>query len=183
MIEGLNHAVNFGIEFFRQQEVSISCTEKEVKLVTGSKGQERLTRLCSAYGKPFPFMIKGRRGDEENKKYTQILPAVWKAEKREPKVNCIDEEEEVVERKVWGAEKITIPAGSAKLVKVRTEGNWTGEGVVELLPLEDQEKGRNILLLENAYNLSGSVQAIYVENHADECVELCVGQKLGIVCV
>ena len=31
MIEGLNHAVNFGIEFFRQQEVSISCTEKEVK--------------------------------------------------------------------------------------------------------------------------------------------------------
>ena len=61
VIEGLNHAVNFGIEFFRQQEVSISCTEKEVKLVTGSKGQERLTRLCSAYGKPFPFMIKGRQ--------------------------------------------------------------------------------------------------------------------------
>ena len=26
---------------------------------TGSKGQERLTRLCSAYGKPFPFMITG----------------------------------------------------------------------------------------------------------------------------
>ena len=38
--------------------MSISCTEKEVKLVTGSGGQERLTRLCSAYGKPFPFMIK-----------------------------------------------------------------------------------------------------------------------------
>ena len=31
MIEGLNHAVNFRIEFFLQQEVSISCTEKEVK--------------------------------------------------------------------------------------------------------------------------------------------------------
>ena len=76
--------MNFGIEFFRQQEVSISCTEKEVKLVTGSKGQERLTRLCSAYGKPFPFIIKGRRVDKENKKYTQILPVVWKAEKREP---------------------------------------------------------------------------------------------------
>jgi len=57
MIEGLNHAVNFGIEFFRQQEVSISHTVKEVKLVTGSEGQERLTRLSSAYGNPFPFMI------------------------------------------------------------------------------------------------------------------------------
>ena len=67
------------------------------------------------------------------------------------------------------------------MVKVRTEGNWTGEGVVESLPLEDQEKGRNILLPENVYNLSGSVQAIYVENHADECVELCVGQKLGMI--
>ena len=68
VIEGLNHAVNFGIEFFRQQEVSISCTEKEVKLVTGSKGKERLTRLCSANGKPFPFMIKGRRVDKVYKK-------------------------------------------------------------------------------------------------------------------
>jgi hypothetical protein len=167
--------VNFGIEFFRQQEVSISCTEKEVKLVTGSKGQERLTILCSAYGKPFPFMNKGRRVDKENKNYTQ------KAEKRETEVNHIDTVEEVVERKLWAAEKVTIPAGSAKLVKVRTEGNWTGAGVVELLPLEDQEKGRNILLPENAYNLSGSVQAKYEENHAEECVELCVGQKLGTI--
>ena len=53
-------------------------------------------------------------------------------------------------------------AGSAKLVKARTEGNWTGAGVVESLPLGDQEKGRNILLPENAYDLSGSVQAVYV---------------------
>ena len=96
-----------------------------MKLVTGSKGQERLTRLCSAYGKPFPFMIKGQRVvEKENKKYTQILLA----EKREPEVNHIDAEEELVGRKLWVAEKITIPAGSAKLVKVRTEGNWTGEG-------------------------------------------------------
>ena len=44
-IEGLNHAVIFGIEFFRQQEVSISCSDKKVKLVAGSKGQERLTNI------------------------------------------------------------------------------------------------------------------------------------------
>ena len=154
VIEGLNHAVKFGIEFFHQQEVSISYIEKEVKLVTGSKGQERLTRLCSAYGKPFPFMIKGRRVEKENKTYALILPVVWKAEKPEPEVNHIDPKEEVVERKLWAAEKITIPAGSAKLVTVRTEGNWTGAGVVESLPSEEQEKGRNILLPENAYNLS-----------------------------
>ena len=29
VIEGLNHAVNFGIEFLRQQEESISCMEKK----------------------------------------------------------------------------------------------------------------------------------------------------------
>ena len=107
--------------------MSISCTEKEVKLVTRSKGQERLTRLFSAYGKPFPFMIKGRRVDKETKKYAQILPAVWKAERREPEVNNISTAEEVVERKLWAAEKVNIPAGSAKLVKVRTEGNWTAQ--------------------------------------------------------
>ena len=112
VIEGLNHAVNLGIEFFRQQDVSISCTEKEVKLITGNKGQERLTRLFSAYGKPFPFMIIGRRVDNETKKYAQVLPAVWKAERREPEVNSISALEEVLGRKLWSAEK------------VRTEGNW-----------------------------------------------------------
>jgi len=90
--------------------VSISCTEKEVKLVTGSKGQERLTRLCSAYEKPFPFMIKGRRVDKEAKNYVQVLPSVGKAERREPEVNNISPVEEVLERKLWSAEKISIPA-------------------------------------------------------------------------
>ena len=93
----------------------------------------------------------------------------------------ISSEEEVVERKLWSAENISIPAGSAKLVKVRTDGNWKGAGVVESLPLEDQEKGRKVLLPENAYDLSGSAQEMYVENHAEECVELCVGQKLGTI--
>ena len=69
--ERIKFLVNFGIEFFRQQEVSISCKEKEVKLVTRSKGQERLMRLGSAYGKPFPFMIKDRRVDKETK-YFQL---------------------------------------------------------------------------------------------------------------
>ena len=64
---------------------------------------------------------------------------------------------------------------------MRTEGNWKGAGVVESLPLEDQEKGRKVLLPENAYDLSGSIQAVYVENHADESVELYVGQKLGTI--
>ena len=53
--------------------------------------------------------------------------------------------------------------------------------MVESLPLEDQEKGRKILVPENAFDLSGSVQAVYVENHAEECVKLCVGQKLGTI--
>ena len=140
MIEGLNHAVNFGIEFFRQQEVSISSAEKEVKLVTRNKGQERLTRLCSAYGKPFPFMIKGRRVDKEAKNYLQVLPVVWKAERREPEVNNISPVEEVLERKLPSAEKIRIPGGSAKLVKVGTEGNWKGAGVVDFRRSRKEEK-------------------------------------------
>jgi len=59
--------------------------------------------------------------------------------KREPEVNNMSTAEEVVERKFWAAEKVTIPAGSAKLVKLRKEGNWTGAGVVESLPLGDQD--------------------------------------------
>ena len=166
--------MHFGVEFFR---VSISCTEQEVKLISESQGKERLTRLFSAYGKPFPFMIKGRRVDKEVKRYQQILPALWKAEKRIPEVDSINQIEEVVERKLWVADKVRIPAGSAKLVKVRTEGNWIGAGFVESLPFEEQEGGRKVLLLESVYDLSGSVQAVYVENHAEECVDLCVGQK------
>ena len=59
-------------------------------------------------------MIKGRRVDKETKNYVQVLPAVWKAERREPEVNSISAVEEVLERKLWSAEKVTIPAGSAK---------------------------------------------------------------------
>ena len=113
-------------------------------------------------------MIKGRRVDKETKNYVEVIPAVWKAERKEPEVNSVNHVEEVVERKLWYAGKINIPAGSAKLVKVRTEGNWKGAGVVELLPLEDQEKGRKVLHPENAYDLSRSVQAVYVEYHAEE---------------
>ena len=42
VIERLNHAVNFGMEFLLQQEVSISCSDQEAKSVTKSVGQERL---------------------------------------------------------------------------------------------------------------------------------------------
>ena len=38
-----------------------------------------------------------------------------------------------------------------------------------------------MILPENAYNLSGSVQAIYVKNHSEECVDLCTGQRLGTI--
>ena len=105
--------------------------------MTRSQDKERLTRLCSAYGKPFPFMIKGRRVEKAEKRYNQILPAVWKAEKKILAVDSINQVEEVIERKLWAVEKVTIPAGSAKLVKVRTEGNWRGAGFVESLPLEE----------------------------------------------
>ena len=81
VIEGLNHAVNFGMEFLLQQEVSISCSEQEAKLVTGSGRQERLSRLCSATGSPFPFVNKGKRLDKVDKKYVQRLHLCWKAEK------------------------------------------------------------------------------------------------------
>jgi len=54
-------------------------------------------------------------------------------------------------------------------------------GVVESLQLEEQEGGRKVILPDNACDLSGSVQAVYVENHAEECVYLCVGQKLGTI--
>lgn len=54
------------------------------------------------------------------------MPAVWKAEKRIPEVNSVNQVAEVIERKLWAGEKVTIPAGSARLVKVWTEGSWKG---------------------------------------------------------
>ena len=160
VIEGLSHAVNFGIEFLRQQEVSISCTDKEVKLVTGSEGKERLTRLCSVTGKPFPFMNKGKRIDKVDKVYIQVIPAVWKAERKTKEVNKVNNISEITERKLKAGKKLIIPGGSAKLVKVRTEGNWKGQGFVESLSLTEQESGRKLILPESAYDMSGSVQAV-----------------------
>ena len=122
VIEGLI-AVNFGIEFFRQHEVSISCSDKEVKLVTRSKGHER---LCSVRVTPFPFVNKGKRVDKVGKKYVQVIPTVWKAEKRLLEVSGVNQVSEVLVRKLWTGEEFVIPAGSVKLGKVRTKGNWKG---------------------------------------------------------
>ena len=88
---------------------------------------------------------------------------------------------EVTKRKLWAGEKVIIPAGSAKLMKVRTEGDWKGQSFVESIPLDEQEAGRKLILPENAYDLSGSIQAVYVENHAEESIEVCVGQRLGAI--
>ena len=52
---------------------------------------------------------------------------------------------EVVERKLWSGEKVFIPAGSAKLVKVRIEGDWRGKGFVESMLPEEQESGLKLV--------------------------------------
>ena len=61
------------------------------------------------FGIEFLRQKEGRRVDKETKNYVQVLPAVWKAERREPEVNSISAVEEVLERKLWSAEKVTIP--------------------------------------------------------------------------
>ena len=175
VIEGLNLAVNFGIEFFSQHKVSISCSEKEVKLVTGIKGHERLTRLCSATGTPFPFMNKGKRIDKVGKKYLKVIMVCWKAKKRPKEVPNVNQITEVTERKLRVWRESSDP--SAKFVKVRTERDWKGEGFVESLLPEDQEADRMLMLPENAYSLTGSVQAIYVEKDAESCIR----QRLGTI--
>ena len=91
-MEDLNHAVNFGIEFLLQQEVPISCSEQEAKLITGRVGQERLTKLSCVTGSPFTFINKGKRIDKLEKKYVQIIPSCWKAVKihiEPPSINHI----------------------------------------------------------------------------------------------
>ena len=73
--------------------------------------------------------------------------------------------------------KISIPAGSAILLKIIIEGDWKGEGFVESMLPEEQDSGRKLVLPETTYNLSGEVQG--VENHMEEEIEICTGQKLG----
>ena len=109
--------------------------------------------------------------------YIQIIPACWKADKN----GTVNHIPEVKGRKLWAGEKVHIPAGSAKLVKVRIENGWRGEGFVESLQPEEQDAGKRLVLPESAYNLEGEVQAVYVENHAEEEVELCIGQRVGTV--
>ena len=105
---------------------------------------------------------------------------MWKAERKPREVSSVNNISKVTERKLWAGEKLIIPAGSAKLVKVRTEGDWKGQGFVEYILLDEQETGRKLILPET-YDLSGSIQAVYVENHAEESIEICVGQRLGTI--
>ena len=67
-----------------------------------------------------------------------------------------------------------IPAGSAKLVKVRVEGDWRGEGFVDSMLPEEQNPG-------TFYHLSGKEPLIFVENHSYEGVEVSMKKRLGTI--
>ena len=66
-----------------------------------------------------------------------VIPSCWKAEKTLT-VNHIPE---VRKRKLWSGEKVSIPAGSVKLVKIRVEGDWRDKRFVEPMPPEEKESG------------------------------------------
>ena len=76
--------------------------------------------------------------------------------------------------KLWSGEKVFIPAGSAKLVKVRVEGDWRGEGFVDSMLSEEQNPG-------TFYHLSGKETFIFVENHSNEGVEISMKKRLGTI--
>ncbi len=74
-----------------------------------------------------------------------------------------------------------IPAGTAKLVKVRKEGEWRGEGFVESILLEEQNTERKLVLPETIYNLTVNEPVILVKNHTKVKVEICPHQRLGTI--
>ena len=106
--------------------------------MTGSQGQERLTRLCSATGEPFPFINERKQIDKVGKKYVQVIPAVWKAEKILKEVTSVNNISEVLERKLWAGEKLTIPAGRERPLNPDQRANlkdqldeWIQQGIIE----------------------------------------------------
>ena len=124
----------------------------------------------------------------------QVIPSCWKAETKSQRVNNVPEPEvipepyviqelevipepEVRKRKLWLGEKVSILAGSAKLVKVRIEGDWRGEGFVESMLPEEQNPGSKLLLPETIYNVSRKEPVIFVENHTKEEVEISPYQR------
>ena len=58
----------------------------------------------------------------------------------------INQIEDVVERKLWAAEKVTIPAGSAKLVKVRTKNNWRVAGFGSPYRWKNRKEGGSLTI-------------------------------------
>ena len=64
------------------------------------------------------------------------------------------------------------------MLKITIEGDRKGEGFVESKLPEEQDSGRKLVLPETANKLSGEVQQ-GVENHMEEEIEICTGQRLG----
>jgi len=61
-----------------------------------------------------------------------------------------------------------MSTGSVKLVKEQEEENWKDEGFVESMLPEEQEAGWELVLPDNGYNLSGSIQAIQESDNSTE---------------
>ena len=84
---------------------------------------------------------------------------------------------EVRERKLWW-EKVSIPAGMAKLVKVWVEEDWKGDGFVESMLPEEQESGWELVFPKMLTIWQAEYKHTYIENNADEKGELHKGQRI-----
>ena len=82
------------------------------------------------------------------------------------KSRSVNHIQKITERRIWSGVKISIPEGSAILLKITIEGDWKGEGFVESMLPEEQDSGRKLVLPETANKLSVEVQG--VENHMEE---------------
>ncbi len=73
-------------------------------------------------------MNKGQRMDKVGEKYMQAIPSCWKPEKILTELTPVNHILELRERKLLSGEKVSIPAGCAKLVKVIEDRDWRGWG-------------------------------------------------------
>ena len=65
-------------------------------------------------------------------------------------------------------EKVSIPAGSAKLVKVWVEENWKHEECVESMLPEEQKTSQKLVLVENDYDFSGRIPDTYMKDYEEK---------------
>ena len=152
-----------------------------------SKLRERdsFHEVSAARSKPLSLLLNGKLMKENLSHYSSPLEQVWLGRNRHQVLSVLENwkegEKELKNISLNNAEKVEIPPGQGRYLKVQTQHRMGGEMLVESVPYDECDINCDVRIPESLYNFQSDTKQVFVKNHSVNIVHLNVGKRIGTI--